>query len=109
MDEMRGLANYGLNYKNPNYPVLSFLYAVFAGGEHTLYCDHTKEFVKAYLTSPRLVGARRRKLMKVLAYLERHRYDDYPPYPSAEQWDDVLAVLRGELFPETSAAPVPVW
>ncbi|HEX9621164.1 MAG TPA: hypothetical protein VF989_13565 [Polyangiaceae bacterium] len=109
MNEMRGLMNYRLHYRNRNYPVLSFLYAIFAGGEHTLYCDHTEDYVAEYLTSPRLTGARRKRLMKVLAYLEKHRYDEYPPYPSSQDWDDVLELLKAELYPETAMAPHPVW
>jgi len=44
----RSLANYRLQYVNDDFPILSLIYAVMAGGEHTLYCDYTEDFVKAY-------------------------------------------------------------
>jgi hypothetical protein len=48
----RFLSDYRMHYQNPTFPLLSFMYAVLAGGEHTIYCDFTADFAKEYLFKP---------------------------------------------------------
>jgi hypothetical protein len=47
--EARPLSDYRLNFANGRYPVLSMIYAIYAGGENTFYCDYSGDFVQAYL------------------------------------------------------------
>jgi hypothetical protein len=49
---MRPLTDYRMNFVNGHYPVLSMIYAIYAGGENTFYCDYSGAFVKAYLITP---------------------------------------------------------
>lgn len=45
----RFIEDYRLQYINKDFPLLSFIYAVMAGGEAPLYCDYTEKFVNEYL------------------------------------------------------------
>jgi hypothetical protein len=49
---VRDLYNYKIHYNNPRFPLLSLAYAMYAGGEHTLYCDFTEDFIYEYLLKP---------------------------------------------------------
>jgi hypothetical protein len=69
--QARPLANYKLNYVNGDYPFLSMLYAIYAGGEHTLYCDHPGEYVQAYLVAPVVEAAKARAAAAVEAVREQ--------------------------------------
>lgn len=59
VDEARPLSDYRLRFTNPDYPALSLLYAIYAGGEHALYCDHGEDFFTAYLIDAVVDGARK--------------------------------------------------
>ncbi len=65
----RPLSCYKLRFTNGDYPVLSLLYAVYAGGEHTLYCDHGGPFARAYLVDAVVDAARARGEATVAAVL----------------------------------------
>jgi hypothetical protein len=60
IDVARPLSSYKLNFTNGDYPALSFVYAIFAGGEHALYCDHSEDFFKAYLVDAVVEKARKK-------------------------------------------------
>jgi len=102
LKQLRRLSNYKLSYINPKFPVLSFLYAVYAGGENTLYCDFTDEYVKAYLTGPsgQLVA-------RVFAELEPDRFREPPPRPSPAQLQRIWEALYIELVQD--GMPEPFW
>lgn len=102
-NELRPLSCYRLNYVNERYPLLSFLYAIYAGGEHALYCDHPADFAQAYLTGPG--GA---EAMAVFARL-MPRYERQEPdiQPGSKEWDDIMPLLRAEL--EQEDPPLPMW
>jgi hypothetical protein len=100
--EVRPLRHYKLHFMNERYPILSFLYAVLAGGEHTLYCDHTEDYVKAYLTGPH-----REEMRAILYRYEQFREKNPPIVPPAEDWDEILAVLKKELTDQ--GVPLPLW
>jgi hypothetical protein len=51
---------YKLRFTNPDYPVLSFVYAIYAGGENALYCDHGGDFYQAYLIEPVVEAAKKK-------------------------------------------------
>ena len=50
--EVRPLSDYRLNFVNGHYPVLSMIYAIYAGGENAFYCDYSGAFVEDYLIKP---------------------------------------------------------
>jgi hypothetical protein len=52
IDKVRKIDNYSLKYLSEDFPLLAFVYATLAGGEHTIYCDHTRGFAERYLTQP---------------------------------------------------------
>jgi hypothetical protein len=58
IDEARPLSTYRLRFANPDYPMLSLVYAIYAGGEHALYCDHGGDFFRAYMVDPIVEAAR---------------------------------------------------
>ena len=115
---MRPLSEYKLRFINHQYPVLSLLYAVMAGGENALYCDYTNDFVKQYLFADPdkptdAEAAKARALGNALGGVFKKRDEMLlkPPaeqdviVPSSEDWDQ-MAVLKTELtqFVEDSAA-----
>jgi hypothetical protein len=127
-DELRPLTNYRLHYVNKDFPILSFVFGVLAGGEYTLYCDHTEDYAKAYLgydvkralrlepgqdpetlqdRSFRINKERRDVLFSVLARLEADR--PKAPFPTPEEWDRVMKVLGDELKSAGELMPSPVW
>jgi hypothetical protein len=67
MDKARPLSCYKLRFANPDYPILSFVYAIYAGGENTLYCDHGEDFFNAYLVDAVVEGTRKRASASVEA------------------------------------------
>lgn len=101
--QFRDLGNYKTLYYNPDFPVLSFLYAIYAGGEHTLYCDFTEEYVARYLTGPNGKDA-----AAILGELENHRFEEPPPKPTTDQWTQILAILFKELTANPDM-PEPFW
>jgi len=60
MNTWRPLSSYKLNYTNGDYPALSFAYAVLAGGEHAIYCDHSEDFFNAYMVDAVVDQARKK-------------------------------------------------
>lgn len=101
---VRPLSDYRLRFINPRYPVLSLLYAVMAGGENTLYCDYTDDFVAQYLAgAPAATTAALGKALGEV-YAERQKMRVLPPDSqdaivlSSQNWDDVWAVLKAELM-----------
>jgi hypothetical protein len=58
IDEARPLSSYRLRFANPDYPLLSLVYAIYAGGEHALYCDHGGAFYRAYMIDSVVEAAR---------------------------------------------------
>jgi hypothetical protein len=112
--EVRPLSDYKLHFKNPQYPLLSLIYAVFAGGEHTLYCDFTPEFVGAYLGESHRpeTAAKVYKIIKVLDD-ERNVEREKPPAAqkqilmNAEQVEGLLHLLKEELLQKDP--PAPMW
>ena len=99
---LRGIENYKLMYANDRLPVLSFLYAIYAGGEHTIYCDHSSEYAQRYLTGP---GGR--EALAILARLDRQRFDRPPPRPTSEELDALLSIVKEELA--QMPGPEPIW
>lgn len=100
-------------FPNKDFPVLAFLYAVVIGGEHETYCDHTVDYVKAYLigafNDPEFAGPRN-KLIAVLANLDAQnpeRRRDIRVVPNDHQWDIICQVLAAEL--KRGPVPNPVW
>lgn len=108
---VRPLSEYKLRFINHQYPVLSLLYAVMAGGENALYCDYTGDFVAQYLfanpdrpTDAEVATATAlgEALKEVSA--ERLKMQNTVPASqkaivlSSESWDAVWAVLKPELM-----------
>jgi hypothetical protein len=117
--QRRPLQKYTLRFVNPEYPILSFLYAVTAGGEYTLYCDYTEDYVKEYLgydvltnrqdPGYRISDQQRAALFEVLARLDGDRYKDPPPYPNRDEWRKVMEQLLEELDEPKAPRPMPLW
>jgi hypothetical protein len=124
--ERRSLAvNYGLHYNNPRFPMLSFMYAVYGGGEHTLYCDHTEEFAYEYLYRPfgvtpeefesrglrglsdRLPDYLQPVLAKLGAIYARSHERTVYVQPLAEELDVFVKAVKHEL--QAEGRPDPVW
>jgi hypothetical protein len=123
-DIVRPLADYRLNFINSRYPLLSFFYAIFAGGESTLYCDHSVDYLQAYLVDsvapedrPK-AEAQAEQVRSILSRLavERDAQRSIPPakqsilHPTSGEWDDLLALLKIELQqPDPVPPPPPLW
>jgi len=110
----RYITDYRLQYVNPQYPLLSFMYAVLAGGEAALYCDHTGAFVKAYLTDHFPDADKRpahiKRFFSLLAEFDRLTEPDKVTgkrtrqvTAEAQDWTIFLECLKEELI----AQPVP--
>jgi hypothetical protein len=123
-DLVRPLKDYRLGYINGQYPVLSFMFAAFAGGERILYCDHPNDFAVAYLIDSvppekrALALENAGKIGQALARVaaEREKMRDLPPAqqtiprPTSAEWDQILAVLKAELQqPNPVPPPPPMW
>jgi hypothetical protein len=118
LEELRPLSKYKLHYANPEFPVLSFLYAVLAGGEFTLYCDHTSDYLAKYLgyekdhkfsRAHRLPEANYAKLKTLFLRWESGRHKVPPAYVTPEEWKVVLEVLYDELATAGKHLPMPLW
>jgi hypothetical protein len=121
LEEKRPLEKYKLNYVNPDFPILSFTFAVMAGGEDVFYCDHTAAYAKRYLgydfatkkqdPAYRLPSARREALFSVLGRLDAERERDplSSPYPTREEWKLVMDQLLEELADPNAPRPEPLW
>jgi hypothetical protein len=120
-DRVRPLSDYRLQYVNGRYPLLSLLYAVYAGGEHTLFCDHYEAFVRAYVVesaSPEERAAAEEKLASIKTLMkrledkrlvERERAPAQQDLlePNDEEWRLLGHILAGELGQKD--APMPMW
>jgi hypothetical protein len=106
LDVSRNIDNYTLRYLSEDFPLLGFVYATLAGGEHAIYCDHTMGFAARYLTKPLPDD-----LVKVLTSYEQMRGRDPAEHPS----DADLRVLVETLLSELKEArdkgrfPMPLW
>ena len=106
IDTLRNIDNYSLKYLSDDFPLLAFVYATLAGGEHTIYCDHTAGFAQRYLTKPLPPD-----LIAVLTKYLSWRGAD----PAKKPDDDDLRVLMNALFEELKQArdaghfPMPLW
>jgi hypothetical protein len=131
LEAIRPLADYRLHYVNFRYPMLSMLYAVFAGGENTLYCDHTPDFVESYFVDPNapqdVQDAQRAKAQRLGLAVgptvtppgleaerqnQRERTADSQDVivASSAQWDAILAILKEELQQADETTPAtPMW
>jgi hypothetical protein len=121
MNEVRPLSDYRLQYVNGRYPLLSLLYAVYAGGEHTLYCDHTDDFMRAYIVDsvpPSERPQAEERLKAISALLERLEKErlvqrTLPPAeqtliePTQEEWRLLGHALGQEL--QQADPPAPMW
>lgn len=111
-DTERTLANYRLHYINQQFPLLSFIYAVMAGGEHTLYCDRTDEFVAAYFE-----GSDDRSYVQeffsIMGRFEALAHEGSNPertkvvHATPDDWDQILDLLKNEM--RNSRGPAPIW
>jgi hypothetical protein len=120
-DLVRPLKDYRLSYINGHYPVLSLLFASFAGGERVLYCDHANDFATAYLIDSvppdkrALAVENASKIGHALARvaMEREKMRDLPPAQQTEprltsaEWDQILSVLKAELQQPSPVPPAP--
>ena len=113
-EKLRPLSVYKLHYQNPRYPLLAFIYAVYAGGEHALYCDYTRAYVEEYLKK----SDRPQTMQEVGAILQRvarqrdiEREKDPKDQQlivcTPEEWDRIWAVLKAELLQDPP--PLPMW
>jgi hypothetical protein len=110
LEQVRPLSDYKLRFINHQYPLLSMMYAMFAGGENTLYCDHTDDFVAQYLfANPDApTDAETAKATRVGTALKRigdlrAETQNLPAeqqavlQPDSAEWDKILAILKEEL------------
>ena len=106
--------HFNVRAPNPEFPLLAFLWAVVAGGEHALYCDFTDDYADAYLigriNEPDF-AVQKERLMVVLRDLNARRDPNDPPQivdePTPAQWDTICQVLAEEL--KRGHMPTPVW
>ena len=106
IDQVRNIDNYSLKYTSEDFPLLGFIYATLAGGEHTLYCDHTAGFAERYLTKPLPP-----ELVTVLAGYEKGRGVDPALKPNDKDLEVLLDALLVELKQARDAGlfPMPLW
>jgi hypothetical protein len=110
----RYLSDYPLSFRSEKYPLLAFLYAIYAGGEHTIYCDFSEEFHEKYLEEPFTS-----KGLPVPDYINRV-YDHLEKvfegatqgrtktvHADAMDWDLFLAALKVEMTYKDG--PTPAW
>ena len=109
----RSLANYRLRFINRDFPLLSFIYAVMSGGEHTIYCDYTADYVNAYFE-----GVKDKpyiqEFFKLLGEFEKMT-DGGPPaakrtkivHALPADWDQILNLLKQEM--SAVRGPEPKW
>ena len=109
----RFLSDYPLRFRSEKYPLLAFLYAVYAGGENVIYCDYSDEYHEKYLEEPFTS-----KKLPVPDYIQRvydHLENVFEPatenrdktvHADAADWDLFLAALKVEM---TSQAPPLAW
>lgn len=103
----RKLSDYRLHYKNKDFPLLSFMYALLAGGEHALYCDYYKEFQDAYFE-----GSLDKQYVKdfyalMLEYYSDSKGQTLVVQSTPDDIDRVLDMLRIEL--NANFGPEPKW
>jgi hypothetical protein len=129
--QARPLSDYTLRFINHQYPLLSMMYAMFAGGENALYCDYTSDFARQYLfvdpsaPTPAEI-AKANRIGAVLANLDirRQAMRNLPPeqqeviQPNNADWDKILVILKEELTQNVvdgvvgtpvPPPPVPMW
>lgn len=109
----RRLSDYRMSYLSDEYPLLAFLYAIYAGGEHTIYCDYSVEYFNKYCVEPfekqglpvpdyiRRVGARLGEFEAGTKGRTRIVHAD------AQDWDEFLSCLKLEMAAKTG--PDPIW
>ena len=103
----RKLSDYKTQYANKDFPLLSFIYAIMAGGEHTLYCDHTGEYVTKYLGSAADEGYMQTffKLMGPFEEMTENRAKIV--HATDDDWDKILDLLKYEM--KKTTGPEPKW
>lgn len=102
----RYLEDYRVHYVNKDFPLLSLIYAVMAGGETPLYCDHTDKFVKAYILDhyPNGLPPHVAKFMDLLGQFDKATQERKKFVSATEDdWKVILECVRAELV----AGPVP--
>ena len=124
IDRVRPLYDYRLSFINGRYPLLSFIYAIYAGGESTLYCDHSLDYLNAYLVesaSPADHAQAKIKaagIKEILARVatereverEKDPRDQVIPRLNSNDWDRLLVILKQELEqPDPVPPPPPKW
>jgi hypothetical protein len=121
ISRIRPLANYRLQFVNGRYPLLSLMYAIHAGGEHTLFCDHPDEFMRAYIVdsvSPEERPQAEEKLKTIKGLMKRleekrELQRRLPPSEQevldldAEEWRLLGHIVATELTQKD--APMPMW
>lgn len=109
----RHLSDYPTHFQNSTFPLLSFMYAVLAGGEHTIYCDHTAEFMAEYLLKPfggtyHTAPTHVRRFIDQLAKLEAASQGrTVVSHAGPADWDVFLDCLKTEL--NYREGPQPAW
>jgi hypothetical protein len=91
-----------VHFPSDRYPILSFLYGVYAGDENDMNCFETNDYMSAYLASPATkdVGS----LFK--SWLVPRHSETPLPQPTSAQWDQLLQLLKEEL--QRPSPPVPM-
>jgi hypothetical protein len=107
----RSIANYRLHYINEKFPLLSMLYAVVAGGEHTIYCDYTGPFVSAYFGRSNAQYlqdfAARMALFELETQPDANGVRQLVVHAEPGDWDEILRCLKVELT--SVKLPDPAW
>jgi len=110
-DATRKIDNYRLRYINDAFPLLSFTYAFMAGGEHTLYCDFSADYLDAYLGRAR--GEHVQRFKARLAQFEElaGRGADgkrlFVVHATPDDWRELMDCVLIEL--QGSREPEPIW
>ncbi|MDQ2642945.1 MAG: hypothetical protein M3020_03965 [Myxococcota bacterium] len=109
----RYLSDYPVRFCSEKYPLLAFLYAVYAGGENVIYCDHSEEYHEKYLEEPFTS-----KGLPVPDYIKQvydHLENVFDPatekrtktvHADAADWDLFLAALKVEMTSKTQTPPL---